>query len=294
MSPLPSFTSLRLLIMAAREKNLSIAADRVGLTQSAASRRITALEADLGVVLLERHRRGVRLTAAGQQLVAEITPAMDRIGSAVEAARVSKEAGPLRLRVYSTFASKWLLPRLPDFQARHADIDVRLDTTVSPPSFGGDNKDLAICFGDGNWNDAASQLLIADEIQPVCTPEFARHHRLGPGQDIPVGVRLLESRYLQTDWSDWSKSSDTPVDGLMKMRFPSSLLAYQAAMEGLGLAMAQASFVAADIARGQLVAPFMQPICRQAGFYLVWPKRGDSRRVRLFRSWIAAQLAHVD
>jgi LysR family glycine cleavage system transcriptional activator len=290
VGPLPSFTSLRLLITAGRENNLSTAAERVGLTQSAASRRISALEAELGIPLLERHRRGVRLTAQGQWLLSEISPAMDRITGAIESLKASGGSGPLRLRVYSTFASRWLLPRLPDFQSKYPDIDIRLDTTVSPLSFGGDEKDLAICYGDGHWTDATSQLLIGDEIEPVCTPEFARRHNLVGSQSIPLGVRLLESRYLQTDWTDWSRSSGTSVDGLMKMRFPSSLLAYQAAMEGLGLAIAQRSFVAGDLAKGSLTAPFSHPVRRQTGFYLVWPTRGDSRHVRAFRSWIVEQL----
>lgn len=291
MSPLPSLTSLRLLIAAARDNNLSTAADRIGLTQSAASRRISALEAELGVPLLERHRRGVRLTDQGHRLLADVTPAIERITNAVEAVKASGGSGPLRLRIYSTFASKWLLPRLPDFQARYPDVEVRLDTTVSPLSFGGDEKDLAICFGNGHWSDASCQLLIADEIEPVCTPDFAQRHALGAGQPIPVGVRLLESRYLQTDWSDWSRASDVPIEGLVRMRFPSSLLAYQAATEGLGLAIAQNGFVASDVARGTLVQPFAQPVRRDAGFYLVWPMRGESRHVRLFRAWILAQLS---
>src|SRR5581483_4190717 len=125
-------TALRLFVTAARQSSLTRAAELLGVTQSAASRRIALLERELGAPLFERGRRGVSLTPQGEAYLAAVAPALQLITSATGQARAAAEAEPLKLRVYSTFAVKWLLPRLPQFQAAHPGIDVRLDTTVTP------------------------------------------------------------------------------------------------------------------------------------------------------------------
>jgi DNA-binding transcriptional LysR family regulator len=93
MSHIPSLTSLRLLVAAARQSSLTLAANSIGITQSAASRRIAAMEAELGVELLKRNRRGVELTDAGQRYVAAIAPALDTIAQASDAARTYQIEG---------------------------------------------------------------------------------------------------------------------------------------------------------------------------------------------------------
>jgi LysR family transcriptional regulator, glycine cleavage system transcriptional activator len=289
MSHVPSLTSLRLLVAAARQSSLTLAAGSIGITQSAASRRIAAMEAELGVELLKRNRRGVELTDAGQRYVAAIAPALEAIAQASDAARTYQIDGPLRLRVYSTFAARWLLARLPDFQDRHRDIELQIDTAVAPVSFDRDGVDLAIQFGHGHWPDTAAQLLMHDEIEPVCTPEFARAHGLSADLTSLASMRLLESRYRRTDWEDWAGAADVALDGAMFMRFQSSLLTFQAAIDGVGLAMGQTRFLAAELAEGTLVAPFSAPLRRPLGYYLVAPKRPESPHARAFRRWITGQ-----
>lgn len=286
MGRLPSLTSLRLLAAVAQHSSVSTAAAKLGITQSAASRRIAALESDLGVALLHRHRRGVDLTQAGERYVDAIGPSLTSIAQATEAIRAENGQGPLRLRVYSTFAARWLLTRLPDFQNRHPDIEVRLDTTVTPASFERDEVDLAIQFGNGSWPETTSLLLIGDMIEPVCTPDFAKQHGLSPGVSIPEGLRLLESRYRRADWHDWAAAANVTLEGVSFMRFPSSLLTYQAAIEGMGMAMGQSDFLSSELKEGTLVAPFARPLRRDLGYYLVAPRKPEPVHAGLFRRWI--------
>lgn len=286
MVRLPSLTSLRLLTAIAQHSSVSMAAAKLGITQSAASRRIAALETDLGVTLLRRHRRGVDLTPAGERYVRAIGPALTSITQATDAIRVEEGRGPLRLRVYSTFAARWLFTRLPDFQNNHPDIEVRLDTTVAPATFERDEVDLAIQFGTGRWPATTSQLLISDMIEPVCTPDFARIYDLSPKSTIPEGLRLLESRYRRADWQDWAAAANVTLEGVSFMRFPSSLLTYQAAIEGMGVAMGQRDFLSSELTEGTLVTPFARPLRRGLGYYLVAPRKPEPVHAGLFRRWI--------
>lgn len=289
MTRLPSLTSLRLLSEAVRHSSLSRAADVLGLTQSAASRRIASLEADIGTTLLDRHRRGVAPTADGKEFLAEVEPAIRQIAASAEMFQRRSKQAPLRLRVYSTPAGRWLMPRLHDFEARHPDIRIRLDTTVSPVSFDRDDVDLAIQYGDGRWADMDCDLIIADASLPVCAPAYAAKSGLDADTAALAGITLLHSHYRRSDWADWASFARVSTAGAVHSEFPSSLLAYQAAIEGLGVVIAQRQFVDKELADGSLVTPWPQLLARDAGYYLVTPRRPQARRAQIFRRWIVSQ-----
>lgn len=292
MTRLPSLTSLRLLSEAVRHSSLSRAADVLGLTQSAASRRIASLEGDIGATLLARNRRGVSPTHEGQAFLASVEPAIRKIAAAAEMFQRGADQASLRLRVYSTPASRWLMPRLPDFEAKFPDIRIGLDTTVSPVSFDRDDVDLAIQYGDGRWADMDCDLIIADASLPVCSKGYANKTGLGQGAAGLAGITLLHSHYRRSDWLDWARFADISLAEAKHSEFPSSLLAYQAAIEGLGIVIAQRQFVAKELADGTLVAPFDAVLARDAGYYLVTPRRVQARRVQVFRRWLIGQ-AHA-
>jgi LysR family glycine cleavage system transcriptional activator len=286
MSRLPSLSTLQLLAAAVADKSVSRAARRLGMTQSAASRRLAAFEAELGVSLFERHRRGVEPTAQASRYLAEVVPAIERIGKATDELRALTAVEPLRLRVYVSFAGKWLLPRLPEFQSAYPKVDVKLDTTVAPVNFERDEVDLAIQFGNGRWAGCVAYPLIRDRIEPVCTAAFARANRLDEATTSLAGLRLLRTQTRRKDWADWAHYSRLSLDGAAWMEMPISLLAYQAALEGMGLAMGETRLLSNELANGSLVAPFGRPLARDTGYYLVAPRRAAPRRSRLFREWI--------
>jgi len=286
MSHLPSLPALELFARAARLESVSRAAEKSGLTQSAASRRIAALEAELGVVLLDRRRHGVVLTQEGRSFLAQIEPAIAAIGGAVSTLRAAQAQAPLRLRVYSTFAALWLLPRLPDFQRRHPKVRVMIDATVTaiPPDRG--EVDLAIQFGPAGGPGTRSWLLMEDEIEPVCTPDFAARHGVGPDCRMLSGIPVLESHYRSADWRDWSAAADVALSNVEAMYFPNSLLAYQAAIAGLGIAVGQTVLLGAELGDGRLIAPFRRPLRRPLGYHLRAPKGPERAQARAFRRWI--------
>ena len=286
MKPLPPLSSLRLLALIAKHGSLSDAASLAGITQSAVSRRLAGLENMLGVSLLHRHRRGAELTAAGADYLAAISPALKSIEAATHELGLKEHTAPLRIRVYTTFAARWLMPRLNEFQSAHPGIDVVLDTTIGPAAFAGDNVDVAIQYGQGDWGEQNATLLMEDRIDAVCSPAFAARHSDNFRRGSLDGLRILQSRYLKRDWTEWGAAAGIPIDRARQMTFSSSLLAYQAAIDAMGLAIGQTSLLRAELETGTLVAPFRRPLARPAGFYLITARGPEPRRVSAFRKWI--------
>lgn len=293
MSRLPSLDGLHVFVTTARLLNLTRSADALGVTQSAVSRRIALLEAELGLRLFERHRRGMRLTAVGEAYAADLEPAFRMIRTATQRLRDDVSHEPLRLKVYTTFAVKWLIPRMHLFEARHPRLGVVLDTTVAPVNFARDTVDLAIQFGDGQWHDQVSELLLADAIDAVCAPALASLCH-DPDAIAEGRIRILDAHYRRADWREWSAYTGIVLGGVSRMEFASSLLSCQAAAQGMGIAMGQINLLHDDLSAGVLVRPFERPLRRNLGYYLVAPRgRQEPPRVRLFRNWIA-EVARVE
>lgn len=291
---LPPLNPLRVFETVARTENLTGAAQELHVTQSAVSRQIAALESYLGVELLRRERHGVSLTRAGRAYAQQVGPAFAAIAAATEDLLKETRQNALRLRTYTTFAAKWLIPRLPDFHARHPDIEVRLSTAVPDVDFDRDPVDLAIQFGDGQWPNVHAEWLFDDLIEPVCSPAFVAEH--APDRGHPESLlrqTLLEAHYRRRDWDDWlaatglqAMAADSP-----RMSFASSVLALQAAVSGLGIVISQPRLLQAEFEAGQLVRPFAgtrwQPLRRDMAYYLLRPRaQRETRKTRAFRDWL--------
>jgi LysR family glycine cleavage system transcriptional activator len=288
--PMPPLNPLHVFAVAARLGSFTRAAEELGVSQSAVSRQVAVLEGYLGTRLFQRERHGTALTAEGLALQGDVGPAFERIVAAVMRLRQEAQETPLRLRVYATFAAKWLLPRLHRFEAANPGIRVSLSNTVAPVDFRRDAVDLAIQLGDGHWAGLEAQLLIPDILQPVCSPRLLE---VGPPLRTPEDLRhhrLLLSRYRRDDWRDWLSGIGRPDLLQEGMEFTSSVLTYQAAMEGLGVAIGQMGLMDHDIEAGQLVPLFGLPVRRPKAHFIVWPAdRPPGRNARAFLSWILAE-----
>lgn len=286
---IPPLNPLRVFEVVARTLNLTAAARELNVTQSAVSRQIGTLESYLGVELFRRERHGVVLTRVGQTYAEQILPAFDAIALATDRLTKATGHGSLRVRTYTTFAAKWLIPRLPAFKQAHPGIDVRIVTAVPDVDFDRDGVDLAIQFGNGQWSRAEADLLFIDEIEPVCTPAYLKQHGgIRQRQKLLAGP-LLVSQFRRGDWDDWLGAqglADNAAGG-ERMYFSSSVLTWQAAMDGLGMAIGQRALLAQELKSGQLVRPFALPLQRDSGHYLVRPSvQRESRKVTVFRDWI--------
>ncbi len=286
---IPPLNPLRVFDVVARTLNLTAAARELHVTQSAVSRQIGTLESYLGVELFRRERHGVMLTRAGQKYAEQIVPAFEAIAKATERLTKATGQGSLRVRTYTTFAAKWLIPRLPDFKKAHPAIDVRILTAVPDVDFDRDGVDLAIQFGVGQWPRAEVDLLFRDEIEPVCSPAYLKAHGGIRRREQLLAGPMLVSQFRRSDWDDWlsAQGFTERADGAERMFFSSSVLTWQAALDGLGMAIGQRALLAQELQSGQLVRPFALPLQRDSGHYLVRPAmQRASHKVTAFRDWI--------
>ena len=291
---IPPLNPLKVFETVARTENLTGAAHELHVTQSAVSRQISVLEAYLGVELLRRQRHGVSLTKAGRAYAEQIVPAFAMIANATEELLKDSSQDALRLLTYTTFAAKWLIPRLPDFHAKHPGIEVRLSTAVPDVDFDRDEVDMAIQFGDGQWPNTQSDRLFTDQTEPVCSPAFLAMH--APESQHPESLlrqRLLLSRYRRNDWSDWlevNQLTSMSIDS-KRMSFGSSILALQAAVDGLGIVIGQTRLLASDFETGRLLRPFAgtrwKPLRSDRAYYLLRPlHQRESNKTWAFREWL--------
>jgi LysR family glycine cleavage system transcriptional activator len=288
----PPLNPLRVFEVAARTGSFTAAAEEMRVTQSAVSRQIATLEGYLGLRLFERGRGSVSLTATGESYRRQIAPAFELIGSATQQLVTQGRVEPLRIRVYTIFAAKWLIRRLPRFRAQYPKIKVHLDNAVAPVDFSKDRVDIAIPLGDGNWPGTEAELLFKDVIQPVCSPQLLKGDKSLKTIDDLSRFQLLHSRYRKKDWPHWLEAMGKSEVMKETMTFPTSVLTYQAAMEGIGVAIGQVNLLGEDFASGTLVPLFGPPIESGLGYYAVWPNdRPVSQKLRSFLSWLRKEAA---
>lgn len=289
---LPPLNPLHVFDVAARVGSFAQAAVELNVTQSAVSRQIATLEGSLGIRLFERGRRGLTLTNAGNAYWREVAPAFAMIAAATQRVKRDVRLEPLRIRIYATFAMKWLIKRLPDFEAQFPGITVQMSTIVTPVNFARENVDLAIQLGRADGQKAELIELFPDIIQPVCSPKLLKKKPIATLDDLRYH-RLLHSHYRRNDWSDWL--SATGRTDLLKDQdnyYPNSLLAYEAAAKGIGVAIGQVQLLGDDFADGTLVPLFDRPIDRGLAYYAAWSKeREPDRKVRVFVSWLRRNIS---
>ncbi|WP_191060664.1 transcriptional regulator GcvA [Geminicoccus harenae] len=295
---IPGLGMLRTFEAAARHLNFTRAAEELDVTPAAVSAQIRSLEDVLGVRLLWRTSRSVRLTEAGEVLLEAVSESLDRIGQAVDRIRAPSGRPSLKISTGFSFAAKWLVPRLERFRRHHPDLDVRLDVSERLADFLRDEVDVAIRFGAGVYPGLRSDRLFDEQVFPVCSPRLLHGD---PPLRAPDDLRhhaLIHEAWQSQDgtWPDWRMwllaAGLEDIDLGRGLHVQQSALAIQAAVDGQGVALGNTSLVADDLAAGRLVQPFALSL-NVPGFayYLVAPRRSADRPVvRAFRDWLMAEV----
>lgn len=294
MFQLPSLHALRAFETASRHLNFRLAAEELGVTQSAVAQQIRGLEAELGLRLFERGPRSLALTANGTRYVASVRRAFELLAEATQALR--PEPWRLTISVTPSLATKWLIPRLPDFVAAHAETDLRILATERLSHFQADAVDLAVRLGRPPFGPGLNaELLFEDRLVAVASPHLLT--RLGhPGQtDRLDGHALLHDAHEV--WPAFLQRvlpQARPV-AAKNIRFNQTALAIDAALAGQGLALVHPAFVAADIAAGRLVHVFPDELRTGMGFYIVFPRRPrQAEPLAQVRDWLLRQAVSAD
>lgn len=288
---LPPMNSLRAFEAVARRLSFTRAADELSLSQGAVSRHIAILENYLGVPLLKRTHREVTLTKLGADYFRSVQKALDIIDDETEHINRKRVDHPLRIKSLPTFAIRWLIPRLSDLTGSHPDFDATITTDSSMADFSSGDIDGSIEFGFGDWSNLSCDLLFHAMLIPICSPTLADGREPPRNfEQLPDHV-LLHSVYRPNLWSQWLRAASaenvSPDSGT---HLQSSALVYQAAIDGLGIAIAELPYVRDEIAAGRLVTPFSKVLRQEEGYYLVYPPgKLREKSFSVFRKWILGQ-----
>ena len=191
----------------------------------------------------------------------------------------------------TTIAMRWLIPRLPGFSVQYPDTRVHLDLTERFVDLAAENVDLAIRYGEGQWPDLVSELLFREILVPVCSPALLEgRHRLVSIKSLRKHTLLHASATLQ-DWTQWLHAHGTrDLDTSRGLVFEQPHLALQAAIDGLGIAMADRALAQRELDSGRLCIPFGAGLVRRQGYYVVGiPAARENLRTGRFWRWLRAQ-----
>ena len=288
---LPPLNAVRAFEAAARNGSVTLAARELSVTQGAVSRHVRSLEAWLGARLVERTQRGIRLTVQGAAYFRSLRGALDQIDHATRQLQRSPDENLLRLKLPPTFAIRWLVPRLAAFHALHPAIDVQITTSHDRADF--DREDIDACIHSEREPPPGPgfRRLVGEVLLPVCSPRLlTRGPRLQAPGDLAHHV-LLCSMNRPDDWPAWLAAAQVPfIDGNSGLKFENAALAYQAAIDELGVMIAQRAMVADDLRTGRLVTPIGLPLRVKGGYYLSYPPdRPRSARVVAFEEWVVRE-----
>jgi LysR family glycine cleavage system transcriptional activator len=278
--------ALRIYEAVARLHSFTRAAEELFVTQSAVSQQVSQLETRLGKKLLERRGRALHLTADGETLAVACRKGFALLDAGVE--RVADNAGAHRLRfkVPPTLAMKWLMPRLPRFQVLHPTIEIGLSTSVTPADFELENIDISALRAAQPDLRFHCVRVMEERLMLVCSPKLWGRRRTLAAMN---GMTVLHTLNRRDDWAMWQReASATDVQPGRQLEFGFSLLMYQAAVEGLGVAIAQPELVEDELASGRLIAPFPQVFTTGLHYFLIAPSsRQHAPATAQFLSWIA-------
>lgn len=294
--PLPPLNSLVMFEAAARHLSFTTAAAELNVTQGAVSRQIRHLEAYLGKPLFDRSKRNIDLTPVGRQYLEAVRPALASISDAT--GELLQWRGDRQITVATTnaMATLWLLPRIPEFQREHEEVDIRILASDQVQELGRSEFDLALLYCRTPPPHMRATPLFQEEVFPVCSPAYL--HATGDLQrpEQLFCRTLLDLEDAPTDWYQWAawfqRMGVEPAEPRNRININNYPMLIQAALNGQGMALAWGNLLDHYLESGALVRPMETVLRTSACFYLLEPEHRVRLKppVRLFRKWLLTQL----
>jgi LysR family glycine cleavage system transcriptional activator len=298
MKKLPPLNSLRVFEAAARHLSFTKAADELHVTPGAVSQQIKALEDFLQTPVFRREKRALLLTDEAQASLPILREGFDKLAEAAKILAARADSRRLSVSVAPSFASKWLVPRLDQFQEAHPDIDVWVSADMNIVDFAVEDVDLAIRYGGGRYPGLTVAHLMAEKIVPVCAPQLLTGEPPIKSPEDLVHHTLLHDSSRDNDascptWPMWLKAAGVShKHGDRGLKFNQSSLVIEAAVAGKGVALAKAALALADLEAGRLVIPFDLTTPTEFAYYIVYPPaKSSSPAVKAFVAWAKAAAA---
>ncbi len=283
---LPPLSSLRAFAAFAQTGSVTQAGAALNVSHAAISQQLRALESHLGVALLDRSGRGLRLTADGRALADSLGAAFASVAQTVAAITGAEDARPLQIACTPTFAANWLMPRLPRFREKHPDLDLMINPSpaLTDPEPGG--IDVALRYGTGPWSGFDAQLLMPAPLVIVgATSRFPK--------DAPVSIAdLVANPWLQeigtNEASQWIENLGLAGARPQSVTHLPGNLVLDGLRAGQGIALITRIAAEADIAAGRVRVLFEDDT--GAGYHML-TRPGPARPpLRAFLRWLRSEV----
>lgn len=292
---LPPLSRLRPFEAAARLENFTAAAEELGLTQTAVTKQIAALEDDLGVPLFERRNRAVFLTDEGRAFGRVVGAALAEIAAEAARLRGGRQLGGVVLHCQLCEAFYWLMPRLACFHERHPGVEIRVVSALAPITAAAEPFDVALQTSGRPSGSARLAFTASDEIFPVASPDLLEIGDLPLSPDALTQHPLLSHRVVPQDWMDWpgwftAIGQRVPTDARIVV-FDSFPLVLQAAVAGQGIALGWKRTVEGMIAEGKLVQVCTESVASPTEISVFrGTRRGSHKDADALIDWLREEL----
>jgi LysR family glycine cleavage system transcriptional activator len=277
---------LRAIEVVARQGTLARAAAELGTSAGAVSQLVIKAERQLGRQVFQRTPSGLVPTPFGSDLIGHLDSGFTALAQGVALA-IETQSQVLRVSTTLSFAEKWLVPRLPDFQAAHPRIRVQIDSGVQVKDLSQSEIDIALRFGKGVWPGTKAEFLCNYRVFPVCSAAMAR--KLTRPEDL-YSACIIRYENAQERWEDWGRAAGLTAplpEGLM---FSEAALCINAAMAGVGVALGWDILLGGELQDGRLVRPFREDLTAEFSLWFVTARtRGHDPKISAFKSWIKRQ-----
>jgi len=291
---MPSLNALRSFEAAARHSSFRNAADELCVSVSAISHQIKQLEHYLDLDLFIRKTRSVELTKAGKLYYPILRDAFDKIAEGTQMILKPQRADVLTLQLYSSFAIRWLIPRLPTFHKKHPEINVRLNTAQTDVDFEHTDVDACVMIGNRKPNGLNYTYLFTSELFPVCSPSLLKGDTpLDSPSDISKHT-IFQVYPSEHDWYYWlEKTGITNVNPESGLQFDNYDHSITTAIQGMGIALGMQPYVVRELDSGILVEPFPDLRIKNHGnwYYVYRQEKAELSKVTTFESWLQEEIS---
>ena len=289
---LPPLNAVKAFEAAARHLSFTKAAEELFVTQAAVSHQIKTLEEYLGLKLFRRKNRSLLLTEEGQGYFLDVKDIFVHLGEATSRLMARTAIGSLTVAMSPSFAIQWLVPRLAKFSEKNPDIDVRIKAVDLNEGSLNDDVDVAIYYGQGNWNGVRADKLRNEVLLPVCSPLLLTGSKpLAKPEDLKFHTLLHDTS--RQNWQAWFRRCGvTDINVNQGPIFSHSSLVLQAAAHGQGVALGYSVLARPDIKAGRLVCPFEEVLVSKDAYYLVCEQnQSELGKIAAFREWMLDMFA---
>ncbi|MCE4060195.1 LysR substrate-binding domain-containing protein [Pandoraea sputorum] len=291
----PSLSALQAFEASARHQNFATAAQELALTHGAVCKRVGELEKHLGVALFERVKQRLVLTPAGAEYAKRIRVHLDQIRrDTLDVVQQGRET-ELEIAVGVTFAAQWLIPRLDDFYANTRDVRLHILGRDQPVFFDDSAFDAAIYFSTRLWPGMPGTALITDDSLMLVAAPRLLEGRASLSLEQIAGYSWICPRDLPRAWDDWFASQGLHGGANASeikpqrsaQRYDMFVMAINAAVAGLGVALLPRVLIERELASGALVQVHAHTLANPQTIYFSYPaQRRDWAPLRQFDAWL--------